>query len=223
MKIINKLLKNPWVQGIGTPLILLFITDIILKQNWIGKGGSLLLYFLSLQIITRVWIILIIISTIIVAALLISWIKRKLFSKDWNTKIGHYTFKDLHSIMRTEHIYEPTHVLVQLSQADYSQFSVAELFNIYHSRLSTGVGLEDDLFLYHNLCPRLFMFGLMDKADIKDNGTGLILHHYTMNDNGKLFWAIWNKLSIKQRLKNEKNQLAELKAKTKRRKPAALH
>ena len=214
--ITKKIFKNPWVRGIGSPLIVLFITDVIFKQNWIGKGWSWMHQFLLFQLHTRIWVILTIISTLLFFFFLFRWIKQKYFHKEWNSKIGNYTFKQLHTIMRTEHIYQSNSALIY---QDYSSFNLLQLFDVFHSRISAGATLDGDLFLYHDLCPRLHMFGLMDKTDAKSKYADIIEHHYTLNENGKKFWAVLNKLSIKHRLKAEKMKEVQQKLKVEQSKP----
>lgn len=213
MAMLKKILKNGWVKAVVAPLIVFFFTDVVFKQNLLAKGWSSIKEITSPKIITNVWVILLIILSIILILFLIFWIRRRYFHKDWNTKIGNYTFKQLYSIMKTEHIHDEPHPLRQLRQGDFSQFSILELFIAHHQVLSSGVDLEGDLFLYHSVCPRLHLYGLLDKADTKYNNPDYVLHHYTINDSGKNFWATLNKLSIKARLENERKKLRELKLK----------
>ena len=201
MKKLTTFLKNGWTVGIGTTLIVWFITDVIFKQNLLSKGWNWLIRILTNKINISVGTILGIALGITLLIFLFVKIKKNFFDNDRNTKIGEYSFKELHRILRTEYIRESDSVLIR---NDYSQLSVLEIFNACHSRLSAGINIESDLFLYHDVCPRLHLFGLMDREDKKYESPDVITHHYTLNENGKKFWAILNKLSIKYRLKEER-------------------
>ena len=177
------------------------ITDIIFKQNILSKGWNWLIQTLGNKVNLTIGIILAVVLVIALFIFLFIKIKKYFFKNDRNVKIGEYNFRELHRILRTEHIRESDSALLK---TDFSQFSVLEIFEACHSRLSAGINIESDLFLYHDVCPRLHLFGLMEKEDKKYENQDIITHHYTINENGKKFWAILNKLSIKYRLKDEK-------------------
>ena len=201
MKKLTAFFKNPWIVGVGTILIAFLLTDVIFKQNLLLKAWNWLIQMISTNTNFSIWVILVGIIGIVLFLFIFIKIRNFGFNNVKNSKIGEYTFRELHRILRTEHIRESNSVLIK---TDFSQFSLLEIFDACHSRLSAGVNIENDLFLYHDVCPRLYLFSLMDKEDEKFKSPDLITHHYTMNENGKKFWTILNKLSIKYRLKEEK-------------------
>jgi len=158
----------------------------------------------------KVWWVL----ATMIALFLAGYFIRKRLRRDWNAKIGNFTFKQLYDIMRTETIPEQT-MAMQLNREDISDIPMLDLFIGFHSILSMGVDLEtrDRGILYGLLCPKLHLFGLMDKQDFRYENPDLTTHQYTMSENGKVFWAILNKLSIPNRLKEHK-QLQRQRART---------
>ena len=62
---LKKILKNGWVKAVVAPLIVFFFTDVVFKQNLLAKGWSSIKEIASSKIITKAWVILIIILSII--------------------------------------------------------------------------------------------------------------------------------------------------------------
>jgi hypothetical protein len=203
MKRLTGFFKNGWIIGIGTALITWFITDVLFKQKFLSRSWHFVIRELTNKVYLSIGIILAIISGGILLIFLFIKIRKHFFDNDKNSKIGEYSFKQLERILRSEHISKSDSALIR---NDYSQFSLLEIFITWHSRLAAGINIESDLFLYHDVCPRLHLFGLMDREDQKFESPDLITHHYTIIENGKKFWAILNKLSIKHRLEYERQK-----------------
>ena len=203
MKRLTAFLKNGWTIGIGTALIAWFITDVLFKQKILSRSWQIVIQELTTKAYLSVGIILAIIFAAILLIFLFIKVRKHFFDNDKNSKIGEYSFKQLERILQSEHISKSNSALIR---NDFSQFSLLEIFIACHSRLAAGINIESDLFLYHDVCPRLHLFGLMDREDQKFENPDLITHHYTINEIGKKFWAILKKLSIKNRLDHERQK-----------------
>lgn len=67
--------NHPWVVGVITPLVVLFITDVLLKQNWMGKGWNWLSTFFTKKYPLPLWLIILIGFSSLVLVITISLIQ----------------------------------------------------------------------------------------------------------------------------------------------------
>lgn len=202
MKIFTKKAIKITAGSIFIGLVTSAIWDLIKSQPFFSTlvSVSRFLWFQLILLLNqdvKVYWALIAVITVALGYLVIEKIMRKVL----NTKIGNHTFRQLHMILRTEHIRNSNSAIVS---RDFSQFSILDIFIATHCRLAAGINLNSDLFLYHDVCPVLFLFDLMDRKDTTHKDIDLITHHYTLNNNGKLFWSVLSNLSIPNRMKDEK-------------------
>lgn len=195
----DKSILKDWTKEIVTGLVVAFvcwltaliwskvenkpINEIIEKLKTIGsKTFSFPIYYFII---------------VIVALYLFIKIKNIYFDKRLNTKIGLYTFSELHKILQAEFVTERT-LGMEWAIREPVTASLLDQFIGFHVVLSQGVDfntrLKDGGYIYGILCPKLHGYGLLDKVSKVEEDVGITTHSYSLSENGKLFWATLNKL-----------------------------
>lgn len=200
-KIANKVIsffKSNWkkiVNGIIITGIIYLVTSFlaIIFDYSFKQITNLLIEGLRLEI--PIYLVFIIIVIII---FLFFFIKNKVNSI-WNEKIGDYTFKELHKVLREQNFPVRTRAM-EWSGQKAPKDNLLSLYCFFKPYLNMGVTLDlkigDGGYLYGVFCPKMVSYGIIEQIVIKNLEKGhetIEFYKYQVTPIGHKFYNLLEK------------------------------
>jgi len=208
-ELVLKAWKDPvWSKVISVALIGLVS---VLWATYVGYSFAqiveLLIYGLSFRL--PIYVLLSFVGLYLLCLQAIKFIKRKPKSL-WNEQVGHYTFKELTDVMRSQTLPIRTHGM-SFSGQEAPDDNLVILFLNYTIQLNAGITIDypgmqsDGGFGFAVLCPKLMSFGLVDCSEVPDGlYPDIINTTYRMSELGRKFLSLIERIEIQAKANESK-------------------